>query len=184
MTYGPRWRHLRSLMHTMLTPKASQTFIPSQEFEIKQLLAEFGEDVNKNTDSTYVKVRRMTLSIMFVSAYGRRVPQWNSPEVTEVYTNMKILSTVFKPGIFWIDTFPPLQYIIPRWFTPSYWKARKMREFMQENTMRHWNNVKAQHEKGAAPDCFAKMLMESDYKSKGLNEEVVAWLCMGRSPRT
>ena len=180
MTYGPKWRHLRSMMHQLLTPKASAAFIPSQEFEIKQLLSDFlGEEGKKESENFYMFVRRMTFSIMMTSAYGLRIPEWDCQEVREVYGNMRILSIILRPGTFWIDVFPPLRYVIPKFVMPSFWMARKCRNFMQENTMRHWNNLKERVEQGNAPECFAKDVMQSNYRELGLNEEVVSWLSMG-----
>ena len=120
----------------------------------------------------------MTFSIMMTSTYGQRIPEWNCQEVKDVYGNMRILSIILRPGTFWMDVFPPLS-IFPKWMMPSYYKARWFRNFMQENTMRHWNDLKAKYEQGTAPECFAKHVMDSDYQSQGLSEETVSWMVQG-----
>ena len=123
-------------------------------------------------------IRRMTFSIMMTSTYGQRIPEFDCQEVKDVYGNMRILSIILSPGTFWVDVFPPLA-ILPMWLMPSYWMARKCRNFMHENTMRHWNDLKRRIEAGKAPECFAKHVMESDYKSQGLDEETASWMCQG-----
>jgi cytochrome P450 len=75
MSYTPKWRKLRATVHKLLTPKASQTFRPSQEFEAKQLIHDILTD-NANQANFYMQVRRYTTSVVMTSTYGRRVPVW------------------------------------------------------------------------------------------------------------
>ena len=178
MSYTVKWRKMRSYMHQLLTPKASLAFVPSQEFEIKQLLYDFSREEGKESTDFYMYIRRMTFSIMMTSTYGQRIPEWDCQEVRDVYGNMRILSIILRPGTFWVDVFPPLG-VIPKWLMPSFYKARWCRNFMQENTMRHWNELKEKYERGVAPECFAKHVMDSDYKSQGLSEETVSWMSQG-----
>lgn len=175
MSYTMKWRKMRGYHHQLLTPKAALNFVPSQEFEIKQLLNDFAQEEGKDSEDFYMYIRRMTFSIMMTSTYGQRIPKWDCQEVKDVYGNMRILSVILRPGTFWVDVFPPLN-VVPKWLMPNFYKARFFRNFMQENTMRHWNDLKAKWEKGVAPDCFAKQVMESDYAAQGLSEETVSWM--------
>ena len=178
MSYTHRWRKMRGYMHQLLTPKASMAFVPSQEFEIKQLLNDLASEEGKISTDFYMHIRRMTFSIMMTSTYGQRIPQWDCQEVRDVYGNMRILSIVLSPGTFWVDVFPPLA-VLPKWLMPSFWKARKCRNFMHANTMKHWYNLKERLQKGTAPECFAKQVMESDYEAQGLDEVTVSWMAQG-----
>lgn len=79
MGYTPQWRKLRTIVHKLLTPKSSETFRPSQEFEAKQLIWDiFGDNKRGDYQSFYMHVRRYTTSVVMTSTYGRRVPQWVS----------------------------------------------------------------------------------------------------------
>lgn len=75
MDYTPEWRKLRAVIHQLLTPKMSDTFQPSQEFEAKQLLHDLLTD-NDDERSFYNHVRRYTTSVVMTSTYGRRIPHW------------------------------------------------------------------------------------------------------------
>ena len=75
MSYTPEWRKLRAMVHKLLTPKASDLFKPSQEFETKQLLWDLLTD-NDDQESFYNHVRRYTTSVVMTSTYGRRIPFW------------------------------------------------------------------------------------------------------------
>lgn len=75
MDYTPEWRKLRAVVHKLLTPKMSNTFLPSQEFESKQLMFDLLTD-NNDDAAFYNHVRRYTTSVVMTSTYGRRIPEW------------------------------------------------------------------------------------------------------------
>ena len=97
-----------SLSHQPLTPKTLALFIPSQEFEIKQLLYDFSTEEGKNSTDFYMHIRRMTFSVVMTSAYRLRIPKWDWKEVRDAYRNMRVLSIILKPGTFWVNGFPRL----------------------------------------------------------------------------
>lgn len=86
MSYSPTWRVLRAIVHKLLTPKVSNTFTPSQEFEAKQLVFDILTD-NEDESSFYMHVRRYTTSVVMTSTYGRRVANWVSRPTGEQYYN-------------------------------------------------------------------------------------------------
>ncbi|CAG8897611.1 unnamed protein product [Penicillium egyptiacum] len=178
MTYSTKWKRLHAFLKQLLNAKASAAFIPSQEFEIKQLLSDLSHEANhedRNTTDFYRHIRRMTFSIVMTSAYGLRIPKWDCQEVRDVYGNMRMLSIILTPGVFWVDVFPLLNWL-PRFLFPSWPKAKFMAEKMHGNKMRHWNNLKERIAAGNAPECFAKDLMESNYREYGLEEESISLL--------
>lgn len=75
MGYTPTWRKLRAIVHKLLTPKASNTFQPSQIFEAKQLVYDLMTD-NANEQDFYMHVRRYSTSVVLTSTYGRRIQKW------------------------------------------------------------------------------------------------------------
>lgn len=79
MPYGSKWRNLRGIIHTMFTPKASDVFKPSQEFEAKQLLVDMANS-KEDESAFYQHIRRYTTSVILTSTYGFRVPVWVRPD--------------------------------------------------------------------------------------------------------
>ena len=75
MGYTPTWRKLRAIVHKLLTPKVSDLYRPSQEFESKQLLFDLLTE-NENQEDFYMHIRRYSTSVVLTSTYGRRVPKW------------------------------------------------------------------------------------------------------------
>lgn len=117
MTYSPKWKQLHAFLKQLLNAKASAAFIPSQEFEIKQLLWDLSHEANsegRNSTDFYKHIRRMTFSIVMTSAYGLRIPKWDCQEVRDVYGNMRILSIILSPvrdnGLDSLEMAHPLSY--------------------------------------------------------------------------
>jgi len=75
MGYTPTWRKLRAIVHRLLTPKSSDTFKPSQEFEAKQMIYDLLTQ-NTNGDEFYMHIRRYATSVVMTSTYGKRIREW------------------------------------------------------------------------------------------------------------
>ena len=89
MEYGPLWRKLRGVAHKLLTPRASEEFVGSQEWEGRMVLREvlrLGEGEGKGTEGVYREVRRYTTSVMMTTTYGRRIPEWVCINFSEVFS--------------------------------------------------------------------------------------------------
>lgn len=175
--YSPKWRTYRTYVHQLLAPKMTLSFVPSQEFEVKQFLYELAHD-NANETNFYHHVRRLSFSILMTSAYGRRVDHWEHEDVRSAGETAKLLGTITRPGYFLEDDIPPLA-MLPQWMQPSRKKGKKFHDILLKAKMRPWIRLKAEVEKGIAPPCFGKDLMESDYQSRDLTEEDGAWIVGG-----
>ncbi|KAH7068462.1 cytochrome P450 76C3 [Paraphoma chrysanthemicola] len=177
MPYGPEWRKLRGISHKLLTPTASATFKPSQEFEAKMLLEEIlrGADEKMGNDVSYMAIRRYTVSVIMTSTYGRRIPQWDCDEVRNIYSVMDDFSVVATPGTWLAEELPflgklPLQL---QWWR----KGLKPLFDKQANLwMSFFTSLKTQMETKQAPECFVKQFIESDYEKQGINELQAAFL--------
>lgn len=77
MPYNNLWRQMRSLVHKLTTPKASDSLRPSQEYEAKQLVHDILTD-NVSGGDFYNHVRRYTTSVIMTATYGKRIPAWVS----------------------------------------------------------------------------------------------------------
>ncbi|KAL8719644.1 MAG: hypothetical protein Q9225_003366 [Loekoesia sp. 1 TL-2023] len=177
MPYGPKWRTYRQLVHQLLSPKMTSTFLPTQEFEVKQLMNDLLTD-NRNQLDFYNHIRRLSFSIVMTSTYGRRVSTWDHEDVHHAATSSKLLSKVSKPGAFIEDMIPPLARL-PEWLQPGRKRALAFAEPILDAKMRLWNRLKGEVTSGSAPPSFGKELMGSDYKAQGLNDEDAAWIIGG-----
>ncbi|ORY05703.1 putative O-methylsterigmatocystin oxidoreductase [Clohesyomyces aquaticus] len=183
MEYGEKWRRLRGISHRWLTPKASATFMPSQEFEGKMLVEEVlrgaeekAKEGGRGNEKAYQAVRRYTVSVIMTSTYGKRIPEWECEEVREIYGIMNDFSRVAAPGAYLADTIPPLGRLLPKqlqWWRPS---LKPLFDRQAKLWMSLWSGLKTQMETGHAPECFVKQVISSDYASHGVSELQAAFL--------
>ncbi|PNS13790.1 3-hydroxyphenylacetate 6-hydroxylase [Sphaceloma murrayae] len=174
MGYSPEWRKLRAIVHKLLTPKMSETFKPSQEFEAKQLIHDILTD-NEDQSKAYVHVRRYTTSVVMTSTYGRRVPQWECEDVREIYGLMEEFSQSGAPGALVVDLLPPLARL-PRFMQT--WRAKGEQFYKrQENIwMKYWNDLNVKIQTGKAPECFVRQLVEVEQSKAKIDEVQAAFL--------
>ncbi|KAF4545865.1 Cytochrome p450 protein [Lasiodiplodia theobromae] len=178
MTYSPRWRRLRAIVHKLLTPKASDTFKPSQEFEAKQLL----HDILKEPEKTYDHCRRYTTSVVMTSTYGRRIPEFDCEDTKEIYGLMKDFTENMPPtNAFLPDLVPPLAKL-PTWM--QWWRkpALAMQKRQTAIWTRYWRTLLQQMEEGKAPECFVKQFIETEYQKQDISEMQAAWVAGSPSP--
>ncbi|KAL1980530.1 hypothetical protein VTN96DRAFT_3975 [Rasamsonia emersonii] len=177
MPYGPKWRSHRTIMHQLLSPKMTLTFVPTQEFEAKQFLYQLAFD-NADQAKWAQHVRRLSFSIVMTSTYGRRIDSGDHEDLRIAAETSKSMAKISRPGAFIEDDFPFLAKL-PHWLQPSRRAAKEHYKIIRRGKMRAWERLRAELEAGKAPPSFGRSLMESDYKSQGLTDEDAAWIVAG-----
>ncbi|KAJ5751811.1 Cytochrome P450 E-class group I [Penicillium odoratum] len=179
MAYGPQWRAQRSVVRQVTTVPITATFVPSQEFEAKQLLFDLASD-NANQRNFYQHMRRYAFSIIMTNTFGTRVKSWDHPDAQNAVRSQAILRRTSRPGAFLVDEFPPLARL-PEWLQPGRKDALAAAAEVREIKMGLWHRLEKQYEAGAAPHCFAKTILENKeaWYAQGLNEEDLAWVAGG-----
>ncbi|KAJ2901599.1 hypothetical protein MKZ38_001619 [Zalerion maritima] len=168
LTYGEKWRKLRAIVHKSLTPKASGTYKPSQEFEAKQLIHDIATD-NGDQQSFYMHVRRYTTSVVMLSTYGLRVPSWDCEDIRAIYQVMHDFSLAAAQGAYLADMFPPLSNIpkMLQWWRP---RATAGFEKQKDTWMGYWDRLQTALKEDRAPDCLVKQLVETNLDTQGISE--------------
>ncbi|KAF9871484.1 hypothetical protein CkaCkLH20_11131 [Colletotrichum karsti] len=168
LTYGTKWRQLRAIVHKLLTPKASETYKPSQEFEAKQLIYDIATD-NDGQERFYQHVRRYTTSVVLTSTYGQRVPTLGSENMREIYQLLKDFSEAAEPGAYLADLFPPLANI-PSCF--QWWRSGALQAYHRQKKtwMHYWDDLKSAVLEKRAPECFVKHFLETDFEKLGITD--------------
>jgi hypothetical protein len=179
MSYGPKWRAHRALMHRLLAPKPTLEFVPSQEFEVKQLLYQLAFD-NDDQAAFFHHVRRMSFSIVTTSTYGHRIDSQDHPELRSAEESSALLGRITRPGAFIEDDIPPLAQFLPRFFQPSRRQAAKYAQVILRGKMRSWSQLKDEVKAGTAAPSFGRDLAETDLQSQGLTDEDAAWITGGQ----
>jgi cytochrome P450 len=179
MPYGSHWRAQRSLVRVITTVPMTATFVPSQEFEAKQLLFDLATD-NENQRNFYQHMRRYAFSIIMTNTFGERVKSWDHPDARNAVKSQEILRDTSRPGAFVVDELPPLQRL-PKYLQPGRKRAEEAAKKVLDVKMNLWRRIEKQFKEGTAAHCYAREILEKkDYwYSQGLNDEDLAWVAGG-----
>ena len=179
MPYGPHWRALRSVVRQITTVPITATFVPSQEFETKQLLFDLATD-NENQRNFYQHMRRYAFSIIMTNTFGTRVTNLDHPDAQNAVRSQAILRRTSRPGAFIVDELPPLTRL-PRWLQPGQKEAKEAAKQVLDIKMGLWRRLEKQLASGKATHCFAREILESkeSWYAQGLTEEHLAWVSGG-----
>lgn len=151
------------------------SFIPTQEYEAKQLLVDLATK-NTNQRDFYQHLRRYSFSIIMTSTYGTRVSHWDHEDVHHAARSGQILGKITQAGAFIVDELPILARL-PTWLQPGRKHAEAIAKPLLEAKMRLWRRMQAQLAAGHAPTCYAREMMEKSdsWRNEGLTDEDVAW---------
>lgn len=179
LSYGPKWRTYRSIVHQLVSSTMTATFIPTQEYETKQLLFELATR-NDNQRDFYFAVRRFSFSIIMTSTYGNRINSWNHEDVEHAARSGRILAQITPAGSFVVDELPILARL-PSWLQPGRKRAEEFGYHLLEAKMRLWRRLEAQIAAKKAPTCYAREMMETseNWRRQGLHDEDAAWIAGG-----
>ncbi|RDW58258.1 O-methylsterigmatocystin oxidoreductase-1 [Coleophoma cylindrospora] len=179
MPYGSHWRAQRSVVRQITTVPMTATFVPSQEFEAKQLLFDLGND-NENQRNFYQHMRRYAFSIILTNTFGTRVKNLDHPDAQNAMRSQSILRATSQPGAFLVDELPPLANL-PKWLQPGQRRAQQAAKQVKDIKMGLWGRLAKQVDSGKAAHCFAREIYENreSWYSQGLTDEDLAWVAGG-----
>jgi cytochrome P450 len=81
MQYDEGWRRARKMIHNLLNIKTAVNYIPFQELELRQMLADMVKRPNKYHDH----VGRYSTSLVTSITFGWRSLAFSDPEVKQIY---------------------------------------------------------------------------------------------------
>ncbi|KAK3721274.1 hypothetical protein LTR37_003149 [Vermiconidia calcicola] len=93
----PKWRLYRTITHHILSPKMTESFLPTQAFEITQLMHDLAHLPETEVDP-HEDIRRTSFSIMMTATYGRRVPTWDHQDVQHMIKGRAIFGQGVEAG--------------------------------------------------------------------------------------
>jgi cytochrome P450 len=175
MAYGPEWRNLRKHSHALLNLNATKQYTPIQDFESKVVL----NDLLNQPDQFYTINRRYSTSVIMLVTYGHRIPSFDDPMITEVFSVLEHLSIMMAPGAFAVETLPVLAKF-PQWLAGN-WKSWAENAFAHDSKiyLKFWNNLKDKVKAGTAQECFCKDFYLAEPEKHGINDLLAAYTCGG-----
>lgn len=134
--YNRQWRTQHRIQAEFLNPAISKRYRALQDVETRQVVYDLLSS-NNFSDNFH----RMTSSLIFSLAYGKRMPWGDEHEVREIDELMTNLSEKQAPGKWMVDIFPVLNYL-PRFLAS--WKSLGDEYHQREATLFGDNMKKAE----------------------------------------
>ena len=179
LPYGPKWRTYRGIVHGLVSSTMTQTFVPAQEYETKQLLVDLATD-NASQRDFISHVRRFSFSIIMTSTYGNRVGSRDHPDIATSARASTILGKITRAGGFIVDELPFLANL-PKWLQPGRKRAEGFAEQLLKDKLFFWRRLQRQASEGKAPMCYAREMMDTSdsWRKQGLTDDDAAWITGG-----
>ncbi|MCJ1447440.1 MAG: hypothetical protein MMC23_007951 [Stictis urceolatum] len=147
----PKWRILRTVIQSQLTPVKSDSFRRRQEVQADKLVAAILE--SRTIPSQFFQhVRRFTLGVMVQVTYGKELQGHN--DVEEIYNILQDFSEITMSQPFLADLFPPLASI-PEYL--QWWRPRALATRARQSKvwLRYWEDLKAETNTETTGRCLA-----------------------------
>ncbi|KEF51341.1 uncharacterized protein A1O9_12691 [Exophiala aquamarina CBS 119918] len=171
MPYGPKYRVVRRIAHSLLNITISTSYQPIQDLESKQLMF----DLLHDPEHFYDHNRRYSASVILTVAYGQRMADWNNPLVKKIYSVVNNLQQFSAPGAFLVDTFPTIRHF-PQWLFGN-WRKFGEKCFAHDSVvyLKLWGDLKKDVDEGKANSCFAKDFYLSNPEKVGIDSLQAAY---------
>lgn len=96
MQYDEGWRLARKMIHNLLNIKTAVEYVPYQELELRQMLA----DMVRQPERYHDHVRRYSTSLVTSITFGWRSLAFNDPDVKQIYeVSHTTMNTLFDANV-------------------------------------------------------------------------------------
>lgn len=144
MPYSEEWRLIRKIYHNTLSVKAANSYIPYQDLESKQLLAEFLDSPELFEDH----VKRYTHSQTTQIVFGFRTTSIDDPNFKQFFQSFEeVVIAALGTSAALLDLFPILRRL-PEVCLPMKRRARNLHQVEERLYGGHWMRAKDKIEHG------------------------------------
>lgn len=144
MPYGDQWRFVRKIYHNTLEIKAATSYVPYQDLESKQLLADF----LKSPGSFEDHIKRYTYSQTTQIVFGFRTGSTNDPNLEQFFRSFQeVIVAAQGTAAAMLDLFPALRRL-PEICLPMKRRAKMLHQVEEKLYAGHWLRAKAEIEQG------------------------------------
>ncbi|KAJ7640278.1 cytochrome P450 [Mycena polygramma] len=168
--YGELWKTMRKTAHSILSPTAATRHLPIQRAESTQLM----HDILHSPQSFYTHVQRYAGSVILSVLYGKRAPQYETPEITQWFHLEGEWSRLLEAGATPpVDLFPILKLIPERW---AKWRrdCLKVRGLQQALYFGLLDETTERLRKGEENGCYMEEVLAKQAEF-GMSREMTAY---------
>jgi cytochrome P450 len=163
--YGPQWRRLRKIMHSILNIKNASTFAPFQDLESRQLVY----DVLQDPETWFLANQRFANSVVMSVVFGKRVLERREENVEALFDTSMEFIMAQQIGANWVDTMHWLNFL-PK--PLQWWRKRGLagHERVLNVYKNEMKDLKRRMAEGTCPPCFATKFL-ADPETEALGEK-------------
>ncbi|KAJ9144501.1 putative Cytochrome P450 oxidoreductase [Pleurostoma richardsiae] len=159
MQYDDGWRLARKMIHNLLNIKTAVEYIPYQELELRNMLA----DMVKKPNAYHDHVRRYSTSLITSIAFGWRSLAFNDPDVKAIYEGFEEFAVASNVSASMLDYFPILR-LMPDWMNPSKRRGKALHQAELKLYKSYMNRVRERNEKGIKSKNFCDTMFKLQEK--------------------
>jgi len=168
--YGPTWRMIRKMCHDLLNIKRSESYVPYQDLESKQMLYELLTQPDRFLDS----VRRYTASLTSSMTFGWRTVDFDDPRMIQMFHGVEAMAEIAQSvEAAQVEVFPFLRRL-PDFMVPIIKRARELHPKEKALYKGHWLGVKQAIKDGTANPCFC-VDMAKVQQAEGFSDDLAAY---------
>ncbi|KAJ7859327.1 cytochrome P450 [Mycena olivaceomarginata] len=167
---SPAWKIERRASAAILTPQATNQHVPIQRAEAIQLLY----NILNSPQSFYTDIQLYSTSVIYSVLHGRRVPQYETEEVTGFIAVMHDWTALLEPGaVPPIDAIPILNLIPERW---AKWKreCKRVRDLQRARYFGLVEETRERMRRNQRNGSFMEDVLERQAEL-GMDDEMAGW---------
>ncbi|KAJ7359848.1 cytochrome P450 [Mycena albidolilacea] len=169
-SFTPTWKTQRRASAAILTPQATSKHLPIQRAEATQLL----HNILHSPQSFYTDIQRYSLSVIYSVLHGKRVPRYETEEVTRYITVMHEWIALLQPGaVPPVDAIPILKLIPERW---AKWKreCKRIRHLQRARYFGLLEDTRERMRQNQHNGSFMEVVLERQAEL-GMDDEMAGW---------
>ena len=171
MHYGPRWRMIRKVLHSMLHVTVAKRYVPYQSLESKQML----QEILDHPEGLMESLQRYSNSLTTQMTFGWRTISNQDPKLTILFESLDRFEHLAQTGIAAVVDFFPILQALPGFLMPLKAFATKIYDDQKGLYVGHWLEVKSAIQAGTSKPCLSVDLAKLQ-DEEGFSDEQAAFI--------
>jgi len=170
MHYGPTWRMIRKLCHSMFNIVKAESYVPYQDLENKQMLA----DLIDQPECFLNHIRRYSTSLTTQQIFGFRTTSSEDPKMIELFHNVEAFAEMIQgTGAAVLEVWPLLRWL-PDFLAPDKKRAKELHKKELKMYKGHRLDAKEKRRQGALRPCFCADMAKVQ-EAEGFSDDLAGY---------
>lgn len=171
MHYGPRWRMIRKILHSMLHVSVAKRYVPYQSLESKQML----QEILDRPEGFLESLQRYSNSLTTQMTFGWRTISNQDPKLATLFESVDRFEQLTLTSVAAVVDFFPILQSLPDFLMPLKAFATQVYEDSTELYVGHWLEVKSAIQAGTSKPCLSVDLARLQ-EEEGFSDEQAAYI--------